>query len=217
MQYSGALPRAVLGGLIAGFLASFSPAIAAVYPPERALSAQTIQQFVADPAALLAQYPNGGPQLIAEVRDLAASDPATLKLLLGLLKSANADQASAIGTGLGQVAVMAVKTDEAYATEIQEDVVAAQNISTLVAFSAAVGGNIQLAAATGGGGGGGGGGGEEGTNPTGTTGGFYAGNPENFPTFVDDTPDNFPLAFSPGTVVSLGSTTIIRNVSPTTP
>jgi hypothetical protein len=214
MQYSRALRQAFLGALVAVFLASFSPAIAAVYPPDRALPAQAIQQFVADPAALLAQYPNGGPQLIAEVRDLAASDPATLKLLLGLLKSASADQASAIGTGLGQVAVMAVKTDEAYATQIQEDVVAAQNISTLVAFSAAVGGNIKLAAATGGGGGGGG---EEGTNPSGTAGGFYAGNPENFPTFVDNIPDSFPLAFSPGTVVSAGSTTIIQNVSPASP
>ena len=46
MQYSRALPRAVLAGLIAGFLASFSPAIAAVYPPERALPAQTIQQCI---------------------------------------------------------------------------------------------------------------------------------------------------------------------------
>jgi hypothetical protein len=198
MQYSRALPRAVLAGLIAGFLASFSPAIAAVYPPERALSAQTIQQFVADPAALLAQYPNGGPQLIAEVRDLAASDPATLKLLLGLLKSASADQASAIGTGLGQVALMAVKTDQAYAAQIQEAIVAAQNISTLVAFSAVVGGNIKLAAATGGGGGGGGG--EQPTGQTGTFGGFFAGNAENFPTFVNNTPDSFlTLIFIPGT------------------
>ena len=100
-------------------------AAAAVYSPQQALSAQAIQQFVADPIALLAEYPDGGGQLIARVRDLAASDPATLNPLIGLLTNANQGQATAIGTGLGQVATMAVKTDQAYAVQIQEAIVSA--------------------------------------------------------------------------------------------
>lgn len=219
MRCSHILLCTALGALIAGSsLASVSPAIAAVYSHDRALSPQAIQQFLANPAALLAQYPNGGAQLISAVRDLAASDPATLQPLLNLLKTANNDQATAIGTGLGQVAVMAVRNDPAYATQIQEGVVAAQNNSSLVAFSAAIGGSIQLAAATGGGGGGGGGGGEEGTGQPNAAGGFFAGSPEDLHTFGTNTADTFPLDLNqgPGTVTTT-TTTIIQNVSPTTP
>jgi hypothetical protein len=208
--------RAALAGLVAGSLAVFSPAIAAVYSPEHALPPQVIQQFLANPDVLLAQYPDGGAQLIAQVRDLAASDPATLKPLLALLKEANPDQASAIGTGLGQVAIMAVKIDQAYATQIQESVVAAQNDSALVAFSAAIGGSIQLTAATGGAGGGGGGGGEEGTGQNQAFGGFFAGSPENFTTFVTNKADSFQLTFSSGVPIIPGSNTIVQSVSPST-
>ena len=37
-----------------------------------------------------------------------------------LLITANSNQATAIGTGLGQVALIAVKTDRVYANQIQE-------------------------------------------------------------------------------------------------
>jgi FecR protein len=103
-------------------LASISPGAAQGDSPQQALPAQTIVQFVADPGALLKQYPNGGPKMIARVRDLAASDPATLKPMVGLIPGANSDQANAIGTGLGQVAVMVTKANPTYANEIQEAV-----------------------------------------------------------------------------------------------
>ena len=151
----GALLGAAISGLL---LASVPLASAAVYTPQRALSADTIQQFLTNPAGLLSEFPYGGPLMITKVRDLAASDPATLDALLGLLKSANPDQASAIGTALGQVALMAIATDQAFATQIQTEVVLSGNTSALVAFSAVVGGDIKLAAATGPGGGAGGGG-----------------------------------------------------------
>jgi hypothetical protein len=73
--------------------------------PQRGLPAQTIVQFLADPDTLLKQYPNGGPQMLARVRGLAASDPATLKPIVDLIPEANSEQANAIGTGLGQVAL----------------------------------------------------------------------------------------------------------------
>jgi hypothetical protein len=102
-----------------------SRADAAVYSPRQALATPVIQQFLSDPASLLGRYPSGGPAMATTVRDLAASDPATLKPIVDLLETATADQATAIGTGLGQVATLAVKTDQAYANQIQEAIVSA--------------------------------------------------------------------------------------------
>ena len=178
-----------------------------MYSPGRALPAQIVRQFLANPVALLARFPNGGPKMIAEVRDLAASDPATLSALIGLLATANSDQATAIGTALGQVALMAMRIDPAYGTQIQTMIVAAQNNLALVAFSAVVGGDIKLSAAAGGpGGGGGGGGGEMPTGQTATGGGFFGGNTPNFKTFTTNTPTNFlTLSFTLGPT---GSTSV---------
>jgi hypothetical protein len=103
------------------------PVSAAVYTAAQALPAQAIQDFLGKPSALLDQYPDGGAEMIAKVRDLAASDPATLNPIISLLASANFKQASAIGTGLGQTALMAVKTDQAYANAIQQALVAANS------------------------------------------------------------------------------------------
>ena len=124
IRLAGRLVRAFLyGAIVVCQLASLSGfAIAGVYTPQQALPAQTIQQFLADPAALLTQNPHGGPLLIELVRELAASDPTTLNPIIGLLESANPDQATAIGTGLGQAALLAVKNDQAYATQIQNAV-----------------------------------------------------------------------------------------------
>lgn len=119
MRVSHACCGALLA-LIASPLVVLSPVAAAVYSPQQVLPAPVIKDFLADPAALLKQYPDGGALMISRVRDLAASDPATLKEIVGLLASANPNQSTAIGTGLGQVALMAVKTDQAYANEIQE-------------------------------------------------------------------------------------------------
>jgi len=117
---------ALLGAALAGFVvASPAPATAAVYSQQQALSAPVIQDFLANPGALLTKYPVGGAQLISRVRDLAASDPSTLNPIVGLLATANANQSTAIGTGLGQVAMMAVKTDQAYANQIQEVIASA--------------------------------------------------------------------------------------------
>jgi hypothetical protein len=191
---------ALLGAAIVSCaLAPVSPATAAVYSSQQALPAQTVQQFLADPAALLTQYPNGGPALIVQVRNLAASDPATLTALVGLLASANSDQATAIGTGLGQVAQMAVRTDQSYANDIQVAVVTSRSDPALASFKAVVGGDIQLAA-TSGGVGGSGGGGEEGTSTTSGLGGFFAGSALSLTTFAKNTPDTFPtFSFAAGT------------------
>ena len=63
------LVRSVLcGAVILGSLLVSAPfATSAVYTSQQALPAETIQQFLADPAGLLSQYPNGGPQMVTRV------------------------------------------------------------------------------------------------------------------------------------------------------
>jgi hypothetical protein len=205
MQYLSLFLRSLSGAAIFAAVIAWTPsASAAVYPARQALSPNTIQQFLANPTGLLGEFPNGGAQMIARVRDLAASDPMTLDALIGLLKSANPDQASAVGTALGQVALMAISTDQAFATQIQSEVAQSGNTPALVAFSAVVGGDIKLAAA--GPGTGIGGGGESQTNTgSGFIGGFFGGT-LNLNQGVRNTPDTFPTPnFSSGTP---GSTSV---------
>jgi hypothetical protein len=198
---------AVFGSLFAS--APF--ALSAVYTPRQALPADIVHQFLANPEDLLSQFPTGGGLLIARVKDLAASDPSTVDPILALLKRANADQASAIGTGLGQVAMMAVAQDQAFATDLQSKVAQAGNTEAIVAFSAVVGGDIKLAATGPGVGAGGGGESQTGGN-SGLT-GFAATSTLNLPTSVRNVPDSFPTPnFSAAGASSFGT-----NVSPSSP
>ena len=112
-------------GLAASGSAGLSPAMAQ-------LSSENVHDFLADPAALLVEHPHGGALLIARVRDLSASDPATLDALVGLLPGANPNQATAIGIGLGQTAMAVVKTDQAYAGRIQQAIVGADESQNAV-------------------------------------------------------------------------------------
>jgi hypothetical protein len=135
---------------------------AACYGPQQQLPAQTAADFISNPAQLLQQFPNGEAEIISRVRDLAASNPATLPLILNLVAGASSTQIDAIGTGLGQAALTCIRTDPAYATEIQQVVVALNNSALSFAFAAVLG-DKPIGAAGGGAGGGGGGGGP--TNP----------------------------------------------------
>ena len=128
MRLLHALSWVIFGPLIvAGQFATLTSAAAAVYSPELALPAQTVQEFLSEPSALLAQFPDGGQQMVARNRDLAASDASTLNALVGLLATANTNQTNAIGTGLGQTAVLAVKADPAYANAIQQAIARTSN------------------------------------------------------------------------------------------
>lgn len=49
----------------------------------------TVGAFLADSGQLLAEYPNGGAQMIAQIRDLAVANPAVLLPILSLLSNAN--------------------------------------------------------------------------------------------------------------------------------
>ena len=115
--------------------------------------------------------------MISTIRDLVASDPTTLPLILDLTAKANANQIGAIGTRLGDGALICTKTNQAFATEIQQMVAAAGNRKPAEAFISVLGGQ-GIASVGGGGGGGNGGGGEEGTGST--SGGGILGGTSNF-------------------------------------
>lgn len=143
--------------------------------------AQTVAQFAANPAQVLAQFPNGGPQLISLVRDAVTQNPGLLQTLTGLLQGASADQQAAIGSGLGQAAQIAINNNnQAFANQISAAVAASGASNAQTAFSGATG-NTQTAAtgagagAGGGGGGGGGSGGPAGGSGTGSGGGAPSG------------------------------------------
>jgi hypothetical protein len=217
MQRRRGFIRPLLQVALAGSAMSlFSPAMAAVYPSQQVLSTQAIHQFLANPGVLLTQYPNGGPDMIKAVQDLAGSDPATLNALVGLLSKANSAQATAIGTALGNIAKAAVNTNQGYATQIQVAVALANNDTALAAFNSVIGGDVQLTAVTGGVGGGGGGGGGPTTTPN-FVGGGSGGSSFDVTTAANTTEDSFTQpSFSPGSPGS-NNTTITNNVSQSTP
>jgi hypothetical protein len=213
MFVAGLVRSTLCAAVILGSLVASAPlALSAVYTPRQALPVETIQQFLTNPEGLLSQYPDGGPLMVARVKDFVASDPTTVDSILALLKSANQEQASAIGTGLGQVALMTVAQDQAFATDLQTKVAQAGNTAAIVAFSAVVGGDIKLAAAGPGGGAGGGGESQTGGSTIGLSGSFNS--TPNLTTSVRNVPDSFTIpSFSTGGAGShFGS-----NVSPSVP
>ena len=98
---NGAGIKITLFGFVALMSAVPSVAHAACATPAPVNAAQ-LQQFSADPSALLTRHGSGGAAMVAEIRNLVTSDANTLPLIMSLLKDATPDQHSAIGTALGR-------------------------------------------------------------------------------------------------------------------
>jgi hypothetical protein len=144
--------RPLLTLAVAGFLVLHPGASMAQNAP---LTPQQVSQFMANPSAALAANPNGGGRLVSYIRDLLLSDKTTLQTIIALLGTANADQQSAIGSGLGQAAQALASTDPNFASEIQR-LLAESGSNLAIASYQATTGNVQTGAAGGGGAGGGG-------------------------------------------------------------
>ncbi|MGA7799244.1 MAG: twin-arginine translocation signal domain-containing protein [Gammaproteobacteria bacterium] len=144
-------------------------AAALVFPSLAMAQQSAVDKFLADPAKALQNFPKGGAQLISLIRDVAVAHPEALNSIVALLKTANTDQQSAIGSGLGQAAQIVTKTNPTYANQIQQAVASAGSDAATTSF-ASVTGNVNIAATGGGDGGGGDGGG------TGGGGGVGGGN-----------------------------------------
>lgn len=111
-------------------------AVACFLPPIK-LPAEDVEAFLANPAALLTDYAEGGLLLSSRVRALAGSDERTLDPLLALIDTASTEQRAAIGSGLARAATACAPSSEKYAALIQEKVAALDNNELLTAFLSA--------------------------------------------------------------------------------
>jgi hypothetical protein len=136
---SSAIRSFVAVAACAGFIALSGPSWSAAYAPGQQLSQQTIADFTANPSQLLNQFPSGGGQMISRLRDLLASDPATLAPILSLLPTANSEQKAALGAALAQAARLYQRADQAFAAQIQQAVANTQDQELIVAYAAAAG------------------------------------------------------------------------------
>lgn len=149
-------------------------AYASCYAPDQSLPAQVVSDFMSNPKGILAANADGGNGLISMVRDLVASSPAALPVIIGLVAGANPAQQKAIGTGLGQAANLCGRPDANFAADISTQLASAfpdPNSAVDVAYAAATGKPIGAVAS--GGGGGGVSGGSVGGLTSGVTGGTF--------------------------------------------
>jgi hypothetical protein len=128
---------AIFALTITGFAGAASAA--GCYDANQSLTPAAISAFTSNPGDVLGKSPDGGGALIAQVRDLAASDSATLPAIMGLLKSANDDQKRSIGAGLAQAARICVPKDPAYANQIQVAIADSKDPVLVLAYAAGAG------------------------------------------------------------------------------
>jgi len=180
--------RAAGLALTAAWICIQSPASTAL---AATLTAQQITQFKADPAAALARFPNGGPELVSFIRDLVLTDGATLNSIMALIPTTTGDQQTAIGTGLGQAAQALVRTNPALGNQIHMLLVACGSgvcANAVLAYGAVIGNTVVGTGAAGGGGG-------AGSGPTVNgppAGGVNTGTVPAGPTFLSTPGSTFP-------------------------
>jgi hypothetical protein len=213
------------GLVLAALLGTAGHGQAACYSATQQLPAQVTSDFNGSPGQLLTQYANGGAQMISRIRDLAASNPATLQAIVGLIATANKDQKTAIGSGLAQAARICVPPNQAVdpanqqfgSVDIPAAITQANDADVKTAYLAILGDVALAAGATGGGGGTGGGAGSGGIGGSPGAGGGNGGSA----TFSSFSARTSPFTYSPSTsgggsasVTTNTTTTITRSVSP---
>ncbi|MGN1287330.1 MAG: hypothetical protein ACI4XG_12210 [Bradyrhizobium sp.] len=129
---------------------------------------QAVTNFKANPEQLLTQFPNAGVELTSRARDFALNDPTSLDPLIALLAKASKDQKTAIAAGLAQAARIVVRSNQPYATRIQQAIADTKDLDTVMAFAAASGDTGTAATGAGGAGSAGASGGQ--TSAIGATG-----------------------------------------------
>lgn len=165
------LSRPLQSLVVAGLLV-FHPGVSMAQTSP--LSQQQVSQFLSNPSAVLAANPNGGGRLVSFIRDLllSSTNTSTLQAIIALLATANADQQSAIGSGLGQAAQALASTNPDFTNQIQAALARSGSQLALASYQATTG-DVQVGA--GGGGAGGGGGPTSGGTSTGGGGGGSGG------------------------------------------
>ena len=105
----------------------------------QAATAQAVASFKASPELLLAQFPNGGPELITRARELAVGDPTALDPLVALLAKATVDQKKAIAAGLGQARLIVFRSNREYSDLIARGIAETRDLDGVASFAAAAG------------------------------------------------------------------------------
>lgn len=133
--------RSGIGLCLAGAVGALlsGSAMAACVSPTAGAPQSAVDRVLASPSALLERFPEGQGGLIAEIRNVVATNPTALAPIAGLIKSANADQRRAIGAGLGQAAAMCARSEPETGRRIQEAILAADSREVSLAFQAVVG------------------------------------------------------------------------------
>jgi hypothetical protein len=156
MPIIGWTSRLVLGAIVAAFVTATGAIGSAKAQQSQAQQSQaqqpqspTVSAFLANPAQLLQQNPVGGPALSDAVQGLALADPATFKVLIGLEANATDQQKAAIGAGLAQATKIEVLTNQALATDWQQQIAAITDPTFQIAATNAFG-DVQLGSVGGG-------------------------------------------------------------------
>ncbi|MAU94381.1 MAG: hypothetical protein CMP81_00630 [Fulvimarina sp.] len=114
--------------------AATAPEAAASAVADADAVAGTVERFLARPAGLLEQHPQGGPALTEAVRRLTVADERTVGEIVAMAKEAPPRLQAAMGRGLAKAALELVATQPERAAQLQE-VVAASGLDTLqIAF-----------------------------------------------------------------------------------
>jgi len=109
------------------------------------LGDKDVQDFVAAPAKLLTDNPAGGLPMANRVRELAGSSSRAFDQIIGMAKSANDGQKSAIAAGLARIVSACGTVNPDYASLIQ-NAVAGLGDPVLIAAFAQAANDIKVAA-----------------------------------------------------------------------
>jgi hypothetical protein len=186
-----AIGRLILAVVVITALSHGAPA--ACLAPDKQMSNQAVSNFLNNPASLLSVPDDLNFEgLATSVQNLVASNPASLPLVIDLLKNANVPQQKAIGAGLGNAANLCNVPDPKFATEIADALAKATSTPAQIQFALITG--KPTGSVAGGGAGGVSSGGVGGsTNPV-TTG--FSGTPVGTPFTSSGTPTSAPNVFS---------------------
>jgi hypothetical protein len=103
-------------------------------PASPQVNAEKATTFLDQPAALLANFADGGGALSSTIRDLVTIRPETLEGIPSLSQAASGDQNRAIGAGLGTAASICVLSQPATAMDIQAAALKTSNDELVNAF-----------------------------------------------------------------------------------
>lgn len=136
--------RVIIGAVVAASMMAAVGTSAA-----NAQQTPSVTSFLANPAQLLQQNPEGGSLLANTIEQIALVDPSTFEALLGLLPSANEAQRGAIGRGLAHAAKVLVLTNQEVAVAWQQRIASVNDPSFKTAAAEALA-DVKLGAVGGG-------------------------------------------------------------------